>query len=400
MLKSRGPENKPSVLFVEPNCEGLEHIPFNSALLEVVGRTWPNLAIVRVAERRHLEFLQRRRYANFANHTASDIPLVNLERQAKKFFGQLNRCILIVTRLARLARHVNAQIIIFSSISPYMFTILRVANLLIGRRRSIFVFFHYALRDIRSERPRFSDKWLGLRTQLTLNLPSNMKIIVLGESIKRNAVRFLGAQNATRLKWIHHPYLIAETPINPKIRSFNPVVFSYIGAAKEGFREFCSIAAIFRGEQKCRFVHIGRGSEIDLDTAKAAGVHGTQTEPLDEDRMSELLSGTHFVIGTEPPERYELVASGTFIDAIARGIPGIYIKNDFLEYYFNLFGDVGYLCSSAREIENTVRRILFNLDIDRYHLQVDRIVSARHQFSVAQVSNQLSGIAQTSASTH
>ena len=56
--------------------------------------------------------------------------------------------------------------------------------------------------------------------------------------------------------------------------------------------------------------------------------------------------------------RCRLVASATFLDALSYVKPGIYLRNPYVEYYFEQMGDIGYLCDSYEEMREVVLAIL------------------------------------------
>ena len=84
-----------------------------------------------------------------------------------------------------------------------------------------------------------------------------------------------------------------------------------------------------------------------------------------------------YVVWTAKPDHYRLTASGTFLDAMAFLKPGIYLRNDYIEYYFERMGDIGYLCDSCDDMVSTVREILSEFPTVRYQRQVENIRKGR-----------------------
>lgn len=84
-----------------------------------------------------------------------------------------------------------------------------------------------------------------------------------------------------------------------------------------------------------------------------------------------------YVVWTKDPQHYRLTSSGTFVDAMAYLKPGIYLRNDFVEHYFDRMGDIGYLCDTYEDMLATIREIVADFPKERYEQQVENIRKGR-----------------------
>ena len=70
-----------------------------------------------------------------------------------------------------------------------------------------------------------------------------------------------------------------------------------------------------------------------------------------------------------------------FVDALSFGKPGIYLRNPFVEHYFERMGDIGYLCDSLDQVQETVESILLRFPLERYRAQRRAVGKGRRLFA-------------------
>jgi hypothetical protein len=104
------------------------------------------------------------------------------------------------------------------------------------------------------------------------------------------------------------------------------------------------------------------------------------------------LSNVDYCVFCFSSSSYKLRASGTIFDSISYLKPIISLRNDFFEYYFNEFGDIGYLCDSISEMEQAISLILNGKQEQRYLLQVENLKIAREYLKVHNISKRVKSI--------
>jgi hypothetical protein len=91
-------------------------------------------------------------------------------------------------------------------------------------------------------------------------------------------------------------------------------------------------------------------------------------------------------------DNYRLSASGVFFDAISYLKPIIALRNPFFEYYFQIMGDIGYLCDSYEEMENLILKIVENKPNERYLKQQKNILNGRKKLNFQNIAEKLKKI--------
>ncbi len=97
------------------------------------------------------------------------------------------------------------------------------------------------------------------------------------------------------------------------------------------------------------------------------------------------ISSLHYILFFYPNSMYRYIASGAFFDAISFEKPIIAIRNSFFEYYFNRYGEIGYLCDNLEEMSY----YLSNINHERYKLQLQNIKQAKKDLSLENISKRL-----------
>ena len=88
-------------------------------------------------------------------------------------------------------------------------------------------------------------------------------------------------------------------------------------------------------------------------------------------------------------ESYYLRASGVFFDAINYNKPIISIKNSYFEYYFNKYGNIGYLCNDINEMFNIMKLILTNKEKANYMQQTKNINFLKNDLSIKKIAKKI-----------
>jgi len=238
--------------------------------------------------------------------------------------------------------------------------------------------------------------FVNLRLPMLLFNTNNLKYLVLGESIKSNLLKNLPALTKYA-ESIDHPYF------------YKPVK-----------RDTCHISAIFPLLGSFGSIHETKGGGLLLKLlAKLNDKYKNQTQfiicgNIQSNKINEkvkhyefvktLNNGSNFISADEydkqaqlmdyciffyDKESYKLGASGAFWDAISYVKPIIALKNDYFEYYFKKFGNIGYLFDSYEELESKVISILSNPQQEQYNEQVQNLINARKLLNTNKIAENL-----------
>jgi hypothetical protein len=354
---------------------GMEHVPFNAALLKTIRFAFPNDSICFYAEEYHLEQVQEQigeelaasivwkklalpsRHSSFYTRVFSDFKTV------KFLLNELNenpqKDVLVMTGNASLlwalkfhvrAKHKEKRVQV---INHGNFTTLHRTP-----RRSILNPFYY---------------FGSLKTALWLCRNCNFQHIVLEEAV-RDAILKNMPLLRDNVFVLDHPIPVDKQ--NIEINNFSPPIhFGFLGRAteKKGFSEYLSIAweisKRFPGQANFHF--IGRISD------KQKRANNPEMAFLSERPGTERMSRDEYVNGLKKlhfvclffNEYYECSASGVLMDSIAWEKPIISTQLPIFTNIQKSFGDIGYLCKN-NEIYETICSIIQTNDSDRYKRQV------------------------------
>jgi hypothetical protein len=288
-----------------------------------------------------------------------------------------------------------ARLLILSSITDTGLLVLKA--LLKARRPSVPVLatVHGVLASIERRQPRRPWNWVtSFRQVLRLPHPKQLTYLVLAPSIRASLAETMPGV-VSSFAMLDLPYFMPSTCCGASA-SKDRITFGFFGVghtAEKGLGEFFRLAAEIRRSgfsNRCDFALVGfvtdaGGSLRDLSHA----VRGVSPTPLAPAQYAERARDVTYAVGMAEPSHYRLVASASFLDALRYGKPGIYLRNRYLEHYFDRLGDIGYLCGSYEEVRETVFMIVEEFPERRYRQQCENIGRGREIFAPHRVASQL-----------
>ena len=72
--------------------------------------------------------------------------------------------------------------------------------------------------------------------------------------------------------------------------------------------------------------------------------------------------------------------------------PIIAIKNPLFQYYFDLMGDIGYLCRDYGEVKDLVLNLIEKQDKERYNRQKLNLKKGQEKMSLDRIAEKLRGV--------
>ncbi|WP_262795554.1 hypothetical protein [Catenovulum sp. 2E275] len=336
---------------IEPICVEHEHANFNKAFLTGISSENNELDII-------CEF-----------HHFSRIRHGNLKRRKNPFYKKLsnNRGLkviqeLLLTIYAFFWGNFKYDQVIFLSCSKINFLVYGLLSFITTRAKTYFV-AHSILSTIESDK-----KAISLQKVVNLYLRHGNKMIVLGEPIKNNLKGVIWKlQNVISI-----PHLYEMGSIRKK-QSSARLIFAFLGVMSKAKAnlEFLS--------NNCKVLTNENFRIIGYSTQACNRIRfNIPTSPIPADDYERLIVESDYVVSCLDQSRYKYTASGTFFDSLKYSKPGIYLKNDFISYYFNEFGSLGYLCDTMDDIAQIIERIEEDgPDIKFYELCVSNINKAR-----------------------
>jgi hypothetical protein len=254
-----------------------------------------------------------------------------------------------------------------------------------GVRVPVLAVLHSILGDIELPLAAWPPK-LSMTLQQVLKVahPRQLTYLVLGPSIYRCLAEIV-PEVTPYFKALDHPYFMlpAESPADVS----SPIRFGYFGTANcvtKGFPQFAQLAQEALNTRSLRKAEFLLAGFLQRDESGRAGgyegIQGLSYEPLPIDEFARRARSVTYAVGLSNPSRYRLVASASFLDALCFAKPGIYLRNPFIEHYFDSLGDIGYLCDSYDAVRDTVFSVLKEFPLSTYRQQGLNILRGRQRF--------------------
>ena len=369
-----------NIIVCEPWCRGFEHAGFNAALLQTITLAFPKANILFLSEPGHGEMV-RRRLQDVAPARISFDPFPVPSRSVPVVRQFLTE-IVICRRVLALARRRGAGAVVFSSLRGGSLLAAKMLMFVFGMRVVAMGVLHGELSMILGRQQRRPwNRALGLKSALRWQAPRALRLMVLGESIKREVAQVLPSHRdiwrSMELVTLH----VNDRPVNHRGLG-QPMRFGFLGAASKGFGAFCQLAqSITQDCPNAQFEMVGFLGNAELPENAKQYVTGLSETPLTSEEYGTRVESLTYCVGLDNPAHHRLAGSGTFVDGLLHAKPLIALRNPYLAYYFEIMGDIGYLCDSLDEVTACIKRILVEPPTERYARQVDNIVKGRAIFS-------------------
>mgnify|MGYP001103939716 CR=1 FL=1 len=380
------------VILCEPQCRGFEHALFNAAFLDTVLCAYPRSPVIFLGEEGHLEWVRQileRHDSRFVSRVTWQAMAIPPQHSAgwRRLPEERAWC-------RRLFDASAAHSPLFMGVCSITPTGLFALKLDLYKRRTnvpTLVVVHSILASILDRPPRKPWNWISsLRKVLEMPHPRSLKYVALGEPILRTLLRErrrLGRHFCA----LDIPYFEeAAPPATPsgKIR------FGHLGVGNrhKGFDRFAQLARETQAWAKgVEFSLVGFVDDAEC-MSYVQWIADVGDRPLSPEVYSDRAARLTYAVWLADPRHYRLAASASFLDALSYGKPGIYLRNPYVEHYFERMGDIGYLCRDYGEVGQVVSSIARDFPAERYRKQCENILQGRRIFEPAGLAPSLQAI--------
>lgn len=372
--------DKDTIIVCEPQCWGFEHSAFNASLLRTLKLAYPTSDIYFYGEKNHLRQVDS--VLRHRGYEADDVKwceLLTYPRNAvkwKRLFNEFSWC----NTIMNLAKQSKAKLLSICSINNTGILALKTLMHLRQFQTPTIAIPHSCLASLllkESWRP-----W-SMKNALSLCPPKSLKLVALGQPILDEVLK-LASKYSSQWVSIDHPYLWQKIPRHNTEQKPDTIRFGFFGAANtgKGFDKFCHIAdRVSASHNNAEFILVGFYWGFNSESVISKYVQGVGGIPLSVGEFHQRANSITYSVWLAEPTHYRLTASATFLDSLAYAIPGIYLRNPFIEYYFEQMGDIGYLCDTIEEVYELMKQIVTDFPSSRYHNQVANILTTRKIFS-------------------
>lgn len=160
-------------------------------------------------------------------------------------------------------------------------------------------------------------------------------------------------------------------------------IFGYTHKGKGGDLLF-KLAEEIKKNQKignAEFVLIGSIYGNDISVNDSVEIL-SRNKPLSRNEFDKYAKEIDYAIYFYPPYSYQFTTSGAFFDSISYKKPVIVFRNDFFKQYFDLAGDIGYMCNDYNDMIDTVSKIALVPPVKEYAKHFQNINKIRKILSI------------------
>ena len=235
--------------------------------------------------------------------------------------------------------------------------------------------------------------FFGLRIPLALPIPENLSFIVMGTNIRDNLLSFFPSLNKHLIS-LPNPYFYKN--IEKHIPFQNNIINLCVSGSSSPRKNipilrklisFIDSDSIYQNKVKLSFGGVILDKEFykNMQTKNYVQKNTLSEAMLAAEIRDNALIQADYALITYPLNSYKLVSNGSFMDAVNMETPIIAIKNNYAEYYFKKYGNIGYILDSYEELEDKLKSILLNFPYDEYHEQVNNIKRIKETESIENI---------------
>jgi glycosyltransferase involved in cell wall biosynthesis len=388
------------IAIVEPRCRGLEHVPFNAALVATTLAAYPAAIVEVLGEATHLEavrdLLRRTRGASCERISWAEVTVAP-RKAAGRARAEASRALFRV--LDRSFRERRPSAIIVATIDPFVLAMLKARLFRSWRGLPAVAVFHELLATL-TRRPYRSLRWWSLTGSLAMPHPRSLRYVVLSGSIRTELAR-VAPRLARYVVAMDHPSLLGDLPDGAEPARPPPLRFGFVGGGRgaKGFKAFITLADAVRREYPAvEFEVIGSAPAAIAGGALSGLTWSEQKLPLVE--FVRRLRGVTYAVWLGEPSHYRLVASGSLVDTLALGIPVICRSGPLVEYLFETLGNVGFRSASIEELQRHMLSAASGFPDRQYNELRKRVGLAKGALAPETGASQLRVALQHDSSTH
>ena len=331
---------------------GIYHTTLNSALAKSLNRAFDGYQLVVCGERKHIDICRKKINTPGVLFQQFYFPKVSF---ANLFFRDFLACLLSIRYMIKAERK---DVLIFSYALPITHYTVVLFNWFL--RRNIKIMLHCEMESFVAGSSLGYSRYLYKVQKPLFHLRNNIQYILLGESIYVNIHSLF--PDREKVVVIDHPYDYKEERPGPGHRNgADPYNFGIIGRgnkSKNGELIFDLARDTKRLVEKgdISFQIIGETDESIL--ACASDLVSYYRSPLDEPEFTRMIGALDYALFFWGARSYKATASGSLLDAVNFLKPLISLNNDYIKYYFERFGNIGFLCNSIEEMGEKIASIV------------------------------------------
>ena len=362
---------------------GTNHVYFNSAMLRILAKLY-NCRIVFYGEKEHINLVSQ--LVNYTNIEYMPLPITNY-LGTKILLSDFN-AIRWYAKSRRRSDISKDDFVIFLNRLP--FTMLYVNFLNLFGKKKIINILHGELEYLVNDKLKGLTRYYYRVFKWAYKLSSENSIYVfLGESIKQTVINFGIRFPHAKLITIDHPYSYDAIRNNNNLLG-NEICVSNVGSAavrKNSYLMPKLKNSLNNLNDRIKLMVIGTVEEGLQSEFEKAGIQYNKSKASKESYEKQITE-THYSLSFFTKEMNIALASGSFFDCIKFAKPILALSgNPFVDYYFNISGDIGYRFDTIDEMADFLAK-LNESENNHYLEQVKNLEKAQEKLSLDNIGKQ------------
>lgn len=387
------------ILLCEMHCVGYEHVEVNAALIKAVQIAFPDQKLVFFAEQDHLSKVQRLLSDKLPREMVEYHKLVVPARNTSGL-GRLFRDYSINRNIYQYAWQNQAQIVFFLSTSSSSLIALKVLFRMQWRYKKIknILVVHGVFATI-FKRPSFrpGDIMFWFRWAFLWGNNQAINYLLLCPAAEKQ-LKTDWPNLRNRLFYIDLPYFFepphAFEPWKDQVVKFASFGSAHIGKGTHLFIKMAKeIKAVPILHSKAEFILIGHLLEKPFKRIALGETRcPSKDTPLSNEEYNKYASMVDYAVFFNHPKYYKYLTSAALFDAFSHLKPIIALRNPLFEYYYELMGDIGYLCNNYEEMKMVISNLIENPPIHKYMEQRENIYKGRQKIDITYMAEKAKNI--------
>lgn len=348
--------SKEKILVFETICDGYEHANINAALLNNLLQFELNCFVELHANTSHFEAIKSLVSSSIVNRIILQPISINKNNRIWCFFSVL--WLFIRTFWANISK---SQKVLLLSIDEFNLLSVRILSFFFSNFRIIGVvhsILNYLEREKKQNILKFiASKLLGFNSWfLNFNRP-NCNFLILGEQISQHLLKKFPFMKRSIIS-VHHPYFFQDS-FEKKCDKQIKIGFLGVGSPAKGIEAFIGLSNYFKNNPKVKFYLLGK-LDYEIPNEEIHFEIPFREKMCSYSELCKISQTMDYYLFVLKPEEYLLRASGTFFDAVNFERPLISLQNPFLDYYFDLFDDIGYQAEDLEKLKQVIENLVQN----------------------------------------
>lgn len=374
------------IIFSELQMQGDKHVHVNSGLLNIIKSSFKNQDIDIFCDDKHKselsKYVKTSQFLNFNTFEFTGLKELRKRATLSKTFRES----LLTYKIFKQARKNNAELIVFASAFPFTALVLNFFSWVFNQK--IIVGLHGDIGVLNLKKNKITTIVYKYVVKLFFRTrPLNVILLFYGKTIEEQLFNVFPRFERRNVISIDHPYNYNSELVVDNLEKENSVIIANVGTGlmNKNSHLLYQLAEMQKynvENKKVKFIQVGNVSQevMSYSNTYVDILNNNEFIPFDIFE-GNIKKADYFVYFFKQNSLYDLCPSGTFFDAIKYKKPIISIRNPFFEYYFKKLGNIGYLCDSVEEINETINDVILGNNT-LYQDQIEALDRATELLSI------------------